>query len=188
VARSGPTASIQLSLTPAFRPVVITRDGHKPFQRLTVAAMSLHSYSRCWLHLIWGTLDRQKLLQKEAATRVSRYLSEYAQTKDMYMKINYVNPDHVHALIDLPTGLSIEELVQLLKGSSSHWINANDVIKEKFARGRGYGAFSVSESNVNAVAAYIADQEQHHRVRIFADELKEFIERHGLRWNTEQSR
>jgi len=69
------------------------------------------------------------------------------------MKINYVNPDHVHALIDLPTRLSIEELVQLLKGSSSHWINANDVIKEKFAWGRGYGAFSVSESNVNAVAA-----------------------------------
>jgi len=49
------------------------------------------------------------------------------------MKINYVNADHVHALVDLPTALSIEELMQLLKGSSSHWINANNVLSGKFA-------------------------------------------------------
>lgn len=104
------------------------------------------------------------------------------------MKINYVNADHVHALIDLPTALSIEELTQLLKGSSSHWINSNDIITRKFAWGRGYGAFSVSESNLNQVAAYIARQEEHHRVGAFAEELKEFIDRHGLRWKDEESR
>jgi hypothetical protein len=71
------------------------------------------------------------------------------------MKINYVNADHVHALVDLPTAFSIGELMQLLKGSSSHWINANDIMTGKFAWGRGYGAFSVSESNVDQVARYI---------------------------------
>ena len=144
--------------------------------------MSVHSYSRCWLHLIWGTLNREKLLNKEAAARLSRYLTENADTKGVYMKINYVNADHVHALVDLPTNLSIEELIQLLKGSSSHWVNANNILAGKFAWGRGYGAFSVSESNVAQVAAYIAGQEEHHRVRTFAHELQEFIERHGLRW------
>ena len=104
------------------------------------------------------------------------------------MKINYVNADHVHTLVDLPTNLSIEELIQLLKGSSSHWVNANNILSGKFAWGRGYGAFSVSESNVVQVAAYIAGQEEHHRVRTFADELREFIERHGLRWQDEKSR
>ncbi len=99
--------------------------------------MSLHSYSRCWLHLIWGTLNREKILPKEAAAQVSRYLSEYAEGKSVYMKINYVNADHVHALIDLPTGLSIEELMQLLKGSSSHWINANNVLPGKIRVGKG---------------------------------------------------
>jgi len=49
------------------------------------------------------------------------------------MKANHVNADHVHTLIDLPTGLSIEAAVQLLKGSSSHWINANDIAPGKFA-------------------------------------------------------
>ena len=143
--------------------------------------MSVHSYSRCWLHLIRGTLNRQRLLNKAAAARVSPALTEYAESKGIYMKINHVNADHVHALVNLPTGLSIEELVQLLKGSSSHWINSNDLITGKFAWGRGYGAFSVSQSNVGRVARYIADQEEHHRIRTFAEELKEFIDRHGLR-------
>jgi len=70
--------------------------------------------------LIWGTHGRERLLNKDAAARVSRYLREYAETKGIYMKINYVNADHVHALIELPTRLSIEEMMQLLKGSSSH--------------------------------------------------------------------
>ena len=150
--------------------------------------MALHSYSRCWVHLIWGTLNREKVLSKEAAARVSHYLHEYAETKSLYMKINYVNADHVHALVDLPTGLSIEEVAQLFKGSSSHWINANDLITGKFAWGRGYGAFSVSESSVHQVAAYIAGQEQHHRVRTFAREFKEFIRRHELRQPEDESR
>jgi REP element-mobilizing transposase RayT len=101
------------------------------------------------------------------------------------MKINYVNADHVHALVDLPTSLSIEKLIQLLKGSSSHWVNSNNLIAGKFAWGRGYGAFSVSESNADQVARYIAQQEEHHSVRSFAEELKEFIDRHGLQWQDE---
>ena len=119
---------------------------------------------------------------------LSRYLSKYAEQKSVYKKINYVNAEHVHALVDLPTNLSVEELLQLLKGSSSRWVNANDVLSGKFAWDRGYGAFSVSESNVARVAAYIAGQEEHHRVRTFADELREFVERHGLRWQEEKSR
>jgi putative transposase len=138
--------------------------------------------------LIWGTLNRERLLNKKAAADLSRYLVEYAGEQGVYMKINFVNPDHVHALIDLPTGLSIEKIVQLFKGSSSHWVNSNDLVRGKFAWGRGYGAFSVSHSNVNRVAQYIADQEEHHRVRTFAEELREFIDRHGLRWRDEESR
>ena len=157
------------------------------FNGLPWLFMSLHSFSRCWVHLIWGTLNREKLLHNKAAALLSSYLTEYAETKGVYMKINYVNSDHVHALVDLPTSLSIEELIQLLKGSSSHWINANHILQGKFAWGRGYGAFSVSESNVNQVAAYIARQKEHHQVRTFADELKEFIERHGLRWHDDKA-
>src|SRR5438477_6417445 len=94
------------------------------FNGLPSLPMSVHSYSRCWIHLIWGTLNREKLLNRPAAARFSSHLTEYANTNGVFMKINYVNADHVHALVDLPTNLSIEELIQLLKGNSSHWVNA----------------------------------------------------------------
>ncbi len=111
--------------------------------------MSTHSYSRCWLHLIWETLRREPMLDKRAAAQASANLSEYSYEKGIYMKINYFNAEHTHALIDLPTNLTIEQVIQLLKGSSSHWINQNHLVKGRFAWGRGYGAFSVSHSDVS---------------------------------------
>lgn len=94
--------------------------------------MSLHSYSRVWLHIVWATLERRQLLGKPAAARLSTYLQDYAKQKGIYMKINFVTPDHVHALIDLPTNLTIEDMMQLFKGSSSHWINAQNLVAGRF--------------------------------------------------------
>ena len=144
--------------------------------------MSLHSYSRVWLHLIWATLERRPLIPKPAAVKVSGYLSRYAAEKGIYMKINFVNPDHVHVLVDLPTNLCLEEAMQLLKGSSSHWINESNLLPGKFGWGRGYGAFSVAHSGVGEVAKYIANQEEHHRKRSFSEEFKLFVERYELKW------
>jgi REP element-mobilizing transposase RayT len=104
------------------------------------------------------------------------------------MKINYFNPEHVHALIDLPTNKSIEEVVQLLKGSSSHWINEKRLLRGRFSWGRGYGAFSVSHSHVEQVAAYIADQEKHHRKKTFNREFETLVEKYGLEWFEEGNR
>lgn len=149
--------------------------------------MSLHSYSRVWLHLIWSTLEHRPLLSKDGAVRVSGFLHDYSADKGIYMKLNFVNADHVHALVDLPTHLSIEEMVQLFKGASSHWINAHNLLPGKFAWGRGYGVLSVSPSVVGEVARYIARQAEHHRRRSFSEELRRFVERHGLDWHQEET-
>lgn len=150
--------------------------------------MSLHAHTRCWLHLIWGTLNRKRVLHRQARTQVSTYLDEYAKSKGIYMKINYVNADHVHALVDLPTRYSIEELIKLLKGSSSHWINKNRIVEGKFSWGRGYSAFSVSQSRVSEVAKYITGQEEHHREKTFMEEYESFIRRYGLQFTREENR
>ena len=113
---------------------------------------------------------------------MSGFLSQYATEKGIYVKINYVNPDHVHALVDLPTRLSIEDAMQLLKGGSSHWINESGLLSGKFGWGRGYGAFSVSQSGAAEVAKYIAEQEEHHRKRSFGEEFKLMVEKYELRW------
>ena len=100
--------------------------------------------------------------------------------------INYVNAEHVHCLIDLPTGISIEDSLKLYKGASSHFINANNLIPEKFAWGRGYAAFSVSESQSEKVIQYIKNQKEHHRVKPFSEEYQEFLDKYKIivnRWN-----
>jgi len=150
--------------------------------------MPLHSYCRCWLHLVWATLERRPLLAPPAAAKLSAHLHEYAKEKGIYMRINYVNADHVHALIDLPVTRPIEEVLQLLKGGASHWVNENNLVPGKFGWQRGYGAFSVSHSGVEEVGAYIANQEEHHRKRGFTEELKLLVEKYGLAWHEEENR
>jgi len=128
------------------------------------------------------------MLDKRAAARASVNLSEYSYEKGIYMKINYFNAEHAHALIDLPTNLTIEQVIQLLKDGSSHWINQNHLVKGRFAWGRGYGAFSVSHSDVDNVANYIARQEEHHRKISYAEEYKLLVKRYGLEWRDEGNR
>ena len=143
--------------------------------------MSTHSYSRLWTHLIWETLNREPMLDKRAAAKASSFLTDYSMQKG----INYFNADHTHALIDLPTRYSIEEVIKLFKGGSSYWINHSRLIKGRFAWGLGYGAFSVSHSDVGRVARYIADQEEHHRKRTYSEEYAMFVKRYGLEWRAE---
>jgi REP element-mobilizing transposase RayT len=126
-------------------------------------------------------------LFRGVGAKVSAFLTGYAESKGIYMKINYVNPEHVHALIDLPTRYSMEEVFKLLKGSSSHWINDNRLVRSKFASARGYGAFSVSQSGLEQVAHYIATQEEHHRSKSFQEEYAALIKRYGLQWRGEET-
>ena len=150
--------------------------------------MSNHSYTRLWTHLIWETLRREPILDKRAAARASSFLSDYSKERGIYMKINYFNADHTHALIDLPTNICIEELIKLFKGSSSHWINQQKMLRGHFSWGRGYGAFSVSHSDVERVARYIANQEAHHTKKTYAEEFDLFVKRYGLEWRDERNR
>ena len=148
----------------------------------------MHSYSRIWVHLVWATIERRNLVAGPAAAKISGYLTKYAMEKGIYMKINFVNPNHVHALIDLPTSLCIEDVTHLLKGGSSHWINESNLVPGKFGWGRGYGAFSVGQSGMDEVARYIANQEEHHRKKSFAEELRLFVERYKLTWHDDGNR
>ena len=141
--------------------------------------MSVRSYTKIWLHLIWVTHNREKSLPDKILRRkLSEYLYEYSKEKNIYMKTNYVNSDHVHALIDLPTDKTIEDIFHLLKGSSSHWINKQ--VSYKFSWAKGYAAFSVSESNVDKVFMYIQNQKEHHRKIGLAEEYEKFLKKYNI--------
>ncbi len=95
------------------------------------------------------------------------------------MKVNYINSDHVHALVDFPTNMTIEYVARLLKGELSSWINNN--IESKFNWAAGYAAFSVSESNLDKVVKYIMNQEKHHRTKSFTEEYDGFLRAYNVK-------
>jgi REP element-mobilizing transposase RayT len=84
--------------------------------------------------------------------------------------------DHVHLLIEIPPTLAVARVVSLIKSNSSKWVNET----QKFAWQNGYGAFSVSASNLAAVTRYINSQAEHHKKMTFADEFQQLLKKHGI--------
>ena len=141
--------------------------------------MSVRSFTKIWLNIIWGTKNCKKsLVDKEFRKRISKHLLENSKQKGIYMKVNYVNSDHVHALIDLPTNMTVEDVARLIKGESSSWINKK--VEFKFAWSTGYGAFSVSESNLDKLVKYIMNQDEHHRTKSFTEEYDAFLRAYNV--------
>ena len=144
--------------------------------------MSLHSFTSCWLHIVFSTLNKEKIIFKDLRLSLSKYFIEYSKEKSIYIRTNFVNADHAHILIDLPTNLTIEQVIHLYKGSSSNWINKNEFMKDRFSWGRGYGAFSVSQSRVGVVTNYISKQEAHHRIKTFSEEFDDLMKVYNMKY------
>ncbi len=143
--------------------------------------MPRHSYTACYIHYVWGTHEHFTFFDtKDIRKKVALYLRGYLSDLNIFVHALYVNPEHVHLLIEFPANRTIEEIVKLIKGASSHWINREDIIKPKFSWARGYGAFTVSRSALEKVAAYIRNQAAHHRKRTFKEEYERLLHRHGL--------
>lgn len=146
--------------------------------------MAQHAYSKCSIHMVWGTKKREPVLKRPIRKKLSNYLYKYAEGKEIFMHINYVNADHVHVLVDLPRHYALKEVAKLLKGSSSFWMNKNRLTKLKFSWARGYGAFSVSASAIEKVKYYIRNQEEHHRSKTYSEELDGFFHYMGWKYKT----
>ena len=88
--------------------------------------------------------------------------------------------DHVHCLFGLSRTLTVAQVVELAKTSTSKWLETKGPAMATFSWQSGYGAFSVSESSANVVIAYIRNQEQHHGKLLFQDEFRALLQRHGI--------
>src|SRR6267154_3089308 len=120
------------------------------------------TFTNLLTHLIFSTKNREPLIVPEIKSELFAYLG--GLTADLKGKAYGINgtTDHVHMLISLPPVVSISEALRYLKSNSSGWVH-NKWTRRPFAWQLGYGAFSVSKSNVPQVLKYIADQKIHHR-------------------------
>lgn len=104
------------------------------------------------------------------------------ELKKLGCMVSIVNgmPDHVHCLFGINPQKSITDIIKQIKGSSSHFVNTNNLIPEKFIWQRGFGVFGVSHSAVDNVYHYIRNQKQHHQKRSFEKEYIKFMELYGF--------
>jgi len=133
------------------------------------------SLSNVLLHIIFSTKNRQLFIDDDIIPELYAYIISISASKGSYAhKIGGMS-DHIHLLITLPRILSICDLLEELKKNSSKWIKLKGKKYKNFAWQKGYGVFSVSESQHNAVAKYIMNQREHHKTKSFQDEYREFL-------------
>ncbi|TAF44670.1 MAG: IS200/IS605 family transposase [Sphingobacteriales bacterium] len=139
-----------------------------------------HSFNKIWIHAIWATKEREPFIHISLEQKVHQYIAEQLREQGCPVRIINSMPDHIHCLFLLNPQKSIAEVIKQIKGSSSHFINQNDLISEKFAWQTGYAAFSVSESGVEKVFQYIKNQKSHHQKKMFQQKYDDFIKLYGL--------
>jgi REP element-mobilizing transposase RayT len=139
-----------------------------------------HSYTSILVHVVFSTKDRKPQLDSALEERLYPYVGGIL--RELGGKLFIVNgvEDHIHLLAAMKATTSIAENVGKIKGSSAKWIHDTFPDRSSFAWQRGYAAFSVSESQVPRVAAYIDRQKTHHAKISFRDEFLRLLQGHGI--------
>ena len=140
------------------------------------------SWVRVWIHTVFTTKNRQPLITKNIRDRLFSHIKENAKKKDIFLEEIGGYHDHVHCLISLNKDLSISKTLQLLKGESSHWVNKNKLLPQKFSWQDDYWAVGVSEAHLQPVKYYLQNQETHHQKKTFQEEIDEFMVKYGWKW------
>jgi len=138
------------------------------------------SYLKILVHCVWATKNRFPFLNDEIRDKVIYHIRENALKKGIY--IDHINGcvQHLHALISVGGKQNVSDIMQLIKGESSFWINRNKLTKLKFEWQDDFYSVSVGISQVNILRQYIRNQPNHHRKASFENELERFIEEYQL--------
>ncbi len=133
------------------------------------------------IHLVFSVKGREPFLTDNGVrTNLYSYMAGILQESGCEPILINGTADHIHILCNLSKNFSVAKVVEELKKSSSKWIKTQGPRYRNFYWQGGYGVFSVSQSNVDAVMEYIASQEEHHRKASFQDEFRSLCRKHGI--------
>jgi len=141
------------------------------------------SLSSILIHLIFSTKNREPFITELIETELHPYMAKvFRELKSPSLAINGT-ADHVHILFSLARTVNVSDLVQDVKSESSKWIKTKGVEFKNFHWQRGYGAFSIGQSQVAAVKRYIARQKIHHQRFTFQQEIRKFLNSYGVAYD-----
>ncbi len=136
-----------------------------------------HSYPNILVHCVFSTKERRDIIPEHLHETLARYFVGIGRGHDIPVLSAGGTANHAHLLIALPATVPLAKAIQVLKANSSRWLSEHGF---DFAWQDGYGAFSVSASNVAAVKEYIDRQAAHHRKYSFEDELVTLLRKSGV--------
>ncbi len=141
-----------------------------------------HTYPNILIHCVFSTKQRRDLIPVELRETLRMYFVGIGKGHDIPVLCAGGTANHAHILIALPPVIPLAKAVQVFKANSSRWLGEHGF---DFAWQEGYGAFSVSASNVDAVKYYIEHQPEHHAKHTFEDEYVSLLRKSGLNYDPE---
>lgn len=140
------------------------------------------TYTRIYIHCIFSTKKRKKLISPKIEKRLWKYIGGVAKRMEIEPVAIGGVEDHLHLLLSLPPNLSVSFIMQKLKSISSKWMNDTFYAKNRIFRWQiGYSAFSVGYSQKQMVTDYINTQRQKHKTLAYDEEHRLFLEKYQIK-------
>ena len=154
-------------------------------QRTEIFFIMANTYTQCYFQLVFAVKNRDSLMKKSWKNELEMYITGIVQNhKHKLLAINAM-PDHIHIFIGYHISQLIPDLVEEIKTSSNAWIKKGNLSKFKFEWQKGYGAFTYSHSQIDAVVQYIMNQETHHQKKSFREEYLEMLRKNEIEFKDE---
>ncbi len=142
-----------------------------------------NTYTQIYIQIVFAVKGRENLVSKKNREELHKYIAGIIQNREQKLLSVFCMPDHIHVLIGLKPSCSISDLVRDIKAGSSNFINQQKWIKGKFSWQEGFGAFSYSKSQIDAVINYILSQEEHHHKTSFKEEYIDFLNKFEIEYD-----
>jgi putative transposase len=142
-----------------------------------------NTYTQLYVHFVFAVKYRKAVIEEEWESRLQKYITGVVQKNGHKLLAINNMPDHLHLFVGLNLKQSISDLMRLVKGDSSEFINNEGFTKRKFQWQDGYGAFSNSRSQIDGVVKYIINQKQHHSKKTFREEYLEILKANDVEYD-----
>ena len=142
-----------------------------------------NTYHQIYIQAVFAVKYREALINDGSKSKIFSVIGNLINETGCKTIIVNGTEDHVHCLLALKPTISVSELMRIVKGKSSRYINEHQLTKHKFEWQEGYGVFTYSKSHLDIVYKYIANQEEHHKKQNFKDEYVSFLNKYNVKYD-----
>jgi putative transposase len=142
-----------------------------------------NTYTQIYIHIVFAVKYRDALISSSWKERLHKYITGIVQNQGHKLITINTMPNHAHIFIGMKPDAALSDLVRDIKRDSTNFVNNEIKMRGKFGWQEGFGAFSYSHSQIDSVAQYILNQEEHHRRKTFKEEYETMLKEYAVEYN-----